>query len=128
MATPKRAPAERTPCETMQALHHALVVVNSKWKLPLIVALRTGTKHFRGLERSVPGISTKVLATELKELETQQFVARTVYPGPPVVVEYSVLPYACSLTPVIEVLKEWGMQHQQRLEELAAQPVAGQPA
>ena len=110
--------------QTMQALHHALLVVNSKWKLPLIVALLTGTRHFRGLERSVVGISTKVLAKELKELEAQQLIARTVHPGPPVVVEYQALPYAHSLNPVIEVLKTWGMQHQQHLETLGAVPVA----
>ncbi len=111
---------------TMQALRNALPVVNSKWKLPIIVALRAGTRHFRGLERSVTGISTKVLAKELKELEAHQLIARTVHPGPPVVVDYHVLPYARSLDPVIEVLKTWGLQHQQRLEALQAAPVAEQ--
>lgn len=102
--------------QTMQALRHALLVVNGKWKLQIIVALLAGTRHFRGLERSVPGISTKVLAKELKELEAHQLIARTVHPGPPVVVDYEALPYARSLDPVIEVLKAWGTQHQQRLE------------
>ena len=101
---------------TMQALHSALLVLNGKWKLQIIVALLTGTRHFRGLERSVPGVSTKVLTKELKELEAHQFIARTVHPGPPVVVDYEVLPYARSLDSVIEVLKAWGLQHQQRLE------------
>jgi len=62
----------------MQALRHAFVVVNSKWKLPIIVALRAGTRHFRGLECSVAGISTKLLAKELKELEAHQLIVRTV--------------------------------------------------
>lgn len=101
---------------TMQALRHSFTVMSSKWKLPIIVALSTGTRHFRGLERSVAGISTKVLAKELKELEAHGFVSRTVRPGPPVVVEYEVLPYARTLDPVIQVLKEWGEQHQRRLE------------
>jgi DNA-binding HxlR family transcriptional regulator len=108
---------------TMQALRHSFLVVNSKWKLPIIVALNKGARHFRGLERSVPGISTKVLAKELKELEAHQFIARTVFPGPPVVVDYHVLPYARSLDPVIEVLKAWGIQHQQRLDALHADPI-----
>ena len=108
----------------MQALRSVLLVVNSKWKLQLIVALLAGTRHFRGLERSVPGISTKVLAKELKDLEAHQLVARTVYPGPPVVVEYQALPYAHSLDPVIAALKAWGQQHQQRLETLETVPAA----
>lgn len=101
---------------TMEALRHALLAVNGKWKLQIIVALQAGTRHFRGLERTVPGISTKVLAKELKDLEAHQFIARTVHPGPPVVVEYHVLPYARSLDPIIEVLSAWGRQHQQRLD------------
>ena len=104
--------------QTIRALRHASLVINSKWKLQIIVALLTGTRHFRGLERSVPGISTKVLAKELKDLEAQRLIVRTVHPGPPVVVDYSVLPHAHSLDPVIEVLKEWGMQHQRHLEAL----------
>jgi DNA-binding HxlR family transcriptional regulator len=107
----------------MSALRHASLVVNSKWKLSLIVALLTGTRHFRGLERSVAGISTKVLAKELKELEAQHLISRTVSPGPPVVVEYQALPYA-QLNPVIEVLKAWGTQHEQYL----AAPNAGSGA
>ncbi len=106
----------------MQALRSALLVVNSKWKLQLIVALLAGTRHFRGLERSVPGISTKVLAKELKDLEAHRLIARTVHPGPPVVVEYHALPYAHSLDPVIAVLKAWGQQHQQHLEALETTP------
>ncbi|AII50688.1 winged helix-turn-helix transcriptional regulator [Hymenobacter sp. APR13] len=115
--------SDLTSCaQTMHALRHALLVVNGKWKLQIIVALQTGTRHFRGLERSVPGISTKVLAKELKELEAHQFIVRTVSPGPPVVVDYQLLPYARSLDPVIEVLKAWGLQHQQRLDSLSGLP------
>jgi DNA-binding HxlR family transcriptional regulator len=111
--------SQTAQCEqTMRALRHAALVVNSKWKLSLIVALLTGTRHFRGLERSVAGISTKVLAKELKELEAQHLISRTVSPGPPVVVEYQALPYAHSLNPVIEVLKTWGLQHEQHVEAL----------
>ena len=115
--------SETTQCAlTMQALRHALLVVKGKWKLQIIVALLAGTRHFRGLERTVPGISTKVLAKELKELEAHQLITRTVHPGPPVVVDYEVLPYARSLDPVIEVLKTWGIQHQQRLEAGSTTP------
>ena len=100
---------------TLQALRAASLIVSSKWKLPIMVALMSGVRHFRGLERSIPGISTKVLAKELKELEAHQLIARTVTPGPPVVVDYQALPYAHSLDPVIAVLKQWGIEHQQRL-------------
>jgi len=105
-----------TQCSaTLPSLRSALAVVSGKWKLQILVALMSGARHFRGLERSVPGISTKVLAKELKDLEAHQLIARTVHPGPPVVVEYEALPYAHTLEPVISMLREWGQQHQQRL-------------
>ena len=101
---------------TMHVLRHVLLVISGKLKLQILVALQNGSQHFRGLERSVPGIFTKVLAKELKDLEAHQFITRTVHPGPPVIVEYQILPYARSLDPVIEVLRAWGLQHVQHLE------------
>ena len=69
------------PCAvTMQALRHSFLVVNSKWKLPIIVALRAGTRHFRGLERSVAGISTKVLAKELKRRTAKTIELKSLNP------------------------------------------------
>ncbi|MGI4832442.1 MAG: winged helix-turn-helix transcriptional regulator [Janthinobacterium lividum] len=100
----------------LPALRKALAVVNGKWKLPILVALRTGSTRFGDIERNVPGISAKVLAKELKDLEGHQLIRRTVHPGPPVAVSYEVLPYAETLDPVIFVLRDWGLQHQQRLE------------
>ena len=107
----------------LPALRKALAVVNGKWKLPILVALRTGSQRFGDIERNVPGISAKVLAKELKDLEAHQLIKRTVHPGPPVAVTYEVLPYAETLDPVIFVLRDWGLQHQQRLEK-AGPPTA----
>ena len=100
---------------TINALRSALEVLNGKWKLPILVAIMLGARHFRGLERSIPGISTKMLAKELKELEANQLIQRTVHPGPPILVEYEALPYAHTLDPVISIVRDWGLQHQQRL-------------
>ncbi|MBO3271062.1 winged helix-turn-helix transcriptional regulator [Hymenobacter defluvii] len=107
---------------TIEGLRSALTVFSGKWKLQIIVALLSGVHHFRGLERSIPGISTKVLAKELKDLEAHQLLARTVHPGPPVVVEYQALPYASTLEPVISILKDWGNAHQLRLDAASTAP------
>lgn len=96
-------------------LRGALAVINGKWKLQILVALYTNHVRFGDLLRAVPGISAKVLAKELKDLEAHQFIQRTVHPGPPVAVSYEVLPYASTLDPVIFALREWGMQHEQYL-------------
>lgn len=96
-------------------LRKALAVVNGKWKLPILVAISTGHLRFGDIKNSVAGISAKVLAKELKDLETHLLIRRTVQPGPPVGVSYEVLPYSRSLDAVIFALREWGMQHEQHV-------------
>lgn len=100
---------------TLPSLRDALDVVSGKWKLLILVALATGSKRFNELERNVPGISSKVLAKELKDLEQHQLIRRTVQEGPPVLVLYEVLPYADTLDPVIFALREWGLKHRQKI-------------
>jgi DNA-binding HxlR family transcriptional regulator len=100
----------------MPALRQALAVLNGKWKLPILMALRTGRTRFGEIERSIPGISGKVLAKELKDLEDHRLIERQVQSGPPVAVSYVVLPYAKTLDPLIFMLRDWGAQHQQLLE------------
>ena len=95
----------------IQALRDALDVVNGKWKLQILVSLREGYQRFRDIERSIPGISSKVLAKELKDLEMHQLIKRTVVDRTPVQVLYETLPYAATLEPVIEALVGWGRQH-----------------
>jgi DNA-binding HxlR family transcriptional regulator len=100
---------------TLPSLRDALDVVSGKWKLMILVALATGNHRFREIERSIPGISSKVLAKELKDLEMHQLIRRTVQEGPPVLVTYEVLAYADTLDPVIFALRDWGLKHRQKI-------------
>jgi DNA-binding HxlR family transcriptional regulator len=100
---------------TLPLLRDALDVINGKWKLLILVAIATGHQRFREIERSIPDISSKVLAKELKDLEQHQLIRRTVQEGPPVLVTYEVLPYADSLDPVIFALREWGLNHRKKI-------------
>ena len=99
----------------LKPLRTALAVINGKWKLQILVALDTGHCRFGDLKASIPAISAKVLAKELKDLEAHQLIRRLVQPGPPVAVHYQVLPYARTLDPIIFQLRDWGMQHETRL-------------
>ena len=96
-------------------LRDALDIVNGKWKLPILLALRTGHHRFRDIERAVPGISSKVLAKELKDLELHLLLRRTVREGPPVAVCYEAMPYAATLDPVIMALRDWGIKHREKV-------------
>lgn len=100
---------------TLPLLRDALEVVSGKWKLLILVAIATGHQRFRELERSIPNISSKVLAKELKDLEMHQLVRRTVREGPPVLVTYELLPHADTLDPVIFALRDWGLKHRQKI-------------
>jgi DNA-binding HxlR family transcriptional regulator len=95
----------------------ALEVVNGKWKLPIIISLMFGNKRFSQIAREVPGITDKMLSKELRDLECNELVKRTVYDSIPVVVEYSLTEYGHSLKVVIEVLREWGLKHRERIME-----------
>ncbi len=93
----------------------ALDILSGKWKLPIIIALSFGNRRFSHLAKQIPGITDKMLSKELRELEINQLVKRTVYDTLPVVVEYSMTSYGKSLEKLIEELQAWGLQHRKRI-------------
>nr|WP_295119250.1 helix-turn-helix domain-containing protein [uncultured Chitinophaga sp.] len=102
--------------KSLNAIRDAMYVMGGKWKLPIIIALlEGGPQRFKELQRSVQGITPKVLSKELKELELNEFVTRTVYDSMPVAVEYKATTYSRSLDKVILEMKEWGEQHRKRI-------------
>lgn len=86
----------------------ALQVVGGKWKLVILRHLLGGTKRFGELRRTMPGITPRMLTRQLRELETDGLVARTVYPQVPPKVEYSLTVIGGSLRGIADQLEEWG--------------------
>ena len=99
------------------AIGDALYVIGGKWKLRVIIALMHGKSRFNELQRTIEGISSKVLAAELKELELNGFVKRRVYTQTPVVIEYELTDYALTVRPVLKVLGEWGGMHRRKIRQ-----------
>lgn len=93
----------------------ALDILSGKWKLPIIIALSFGNRRFSQLSKQIPGITDKMLSKELRDLEMNQLVKRTVYDAVPVIVEYSMTPYGKTLEKLIEELQSWGLQHRKRI-------------
>ncbi len=93
----------------------ALYVLNGKWKLPIIIALGFGNKRFKELQREISGITARMLSKELREMEMNQLVKRTVYDTTPVTVEYELTKYSRSLDNVIEALYDWGSTHRKKI-------------
>lgn len=95
----------------LAAVGDALYVIGGKWKLRIILALSEGPRRFNDLQRTVAGISARVLSNELKDMELNGFVKRNVYVETPVVIEYELMEYSKTVMPVVQALRDWGVQH-----------------
>lgn len=100
---------------TIKPVRDTLDVINGKWKLPIIISLTVGNERFTDIQKSIPGITPKVLAKELKDLEQHELIKRTIIEDYPVKIVYRLEDYAETLTPVIYALKDWGEQHRKKL-------------
>ncbi|NUY79838.1 helix-turn-helix transcriptional regulator [Flavobacterium sp. MAH-1] len=103
--------------EEIQALQDAIYVIGGKWKLPIINSICNGNKRFREIERSIPGITTRMLSKELKEMEANQLITRTVTPTSPVLVEYFSTEYCYSFGDIILEMIKWGKAHRERIRK-----------
>lgn len=101
----------------LNALGDALYVIGGKWKLRVIIALREGNKRFNELQRTISGISARVLSNELKELEINGFVKRKVQTDPVVIIEYELTAYSDTLNPVLDSLISWGETHKAKIRQ-----------
>ena len=93
----------------------ALDVLHGRWKLPILVSLKYSTKRFKQISRDLNGITDKMLSKELKELEMNQLIKRTVYETFPPTVNYALTDHGHSLDSVILALKEWGGSHRKKI-------------
>lgn len=116
MANTKAIERART-CSTeyVLALNDTLNVMNGKWKLPIIGSLMFGKKRFKELEREIPKITPRMLSKELKDLEMNGMVSRTVYDTIPVTVEYELTKSGLSLSEVLDKMMEWGVAHRKEI-------------
>ena len=111
-------PLEQRCAGLLATVGDALYAVGGKWTLRVIIALAHGNKRFNELQRTVSGISARVLSNELKELELNGFVKRIVHAeATPVLVEYTLTDYSNTLASVVQSLSEWGAMHRQKVRE-----------
>lgn len=86
-------------------------LIGNKWKIIILRDLLTGTKRYNELTRSVVGISAKVLTENLRDLERDGIVKRTVYPVVPPKVEYSLTDKGYDLKDVLAAMKVFGEKY-----------------
>ncbi|GGH10218.1 winged helix-turn-helix transcriptional regulator [Pedobacter zeae] len=108
---------ELTIQQKIKYLQDTLYVISGKWKLLILMSMYGGTCRFRELQRSVEGITTRVLSKELKELEVNKLIERKIDNTYPVLITYQLTPYSFSLKPMVDEMITWGAQHRKELSK-----------
>ncbi len=100
----------------MKAVQDSMDVLNGKWKISIISSICYYNKRrFSDILNDVAGISNKMLSKELKELEINQLIKRTVLDTQPVSVQYELTEHGLTLKIIINNLTEWGMEHRKKI-------------
>ena len=103
MAAVRELPA--CPVET------TLTLISDKWKVLILRDLLPGTKRFGELKKSIGNVSQKVLTAQLRQMEVQHRLVRTVYPEVPPRVEYTLTELGYSLKPILDAMWNWGEEY-----------------
>ncbi len=97
-----------TPESAAAGVGQALRLIDGRWKLVILFHLFGGqVLRFSELERSIPGVSQKMLAQQLRQLEADGLVQRQVHPEVPPKVEYRLTGWGQSLCPALDALLGW---------------------
>jgi DNA-binding HxlR family transcriptional regulator len=100
----------------IMAVHDAMDVLNGKWRIFILAVLSYHAhRRFSDLLNDIHGISNKMLSKELKDMEMNRLVKRTVLNTQPIAVQYELTEYGQSLKSVIDNLSNWGVEHRKKI-------------
>lgn len=97
----------RTSAAFCPRFHKAIEQIGSRWTGVIIAAITNDVHRFGELKAAIPGLSDRMLADRLKELQADGLVERVVYPETPVRVEYHLTEKGCALADVMEAVSAW---------------------
>ncbi|MEJ6403989.1 winged helix-turn-helix transcriptional regulator [Yoonia sp. 2307UL14-13] len=89
---------------------HCLSVVGGKWKPLLLFCITNGVDRFGAMQRAIPAITKQMLTQQLRELEADGLISRTVFPQVPPRVDYALTERGRTILPVIGAMRDWGVQ------------------
>ncbi len=98
-------------------MRRAFALLSGKWKLEIMWLLNQRIFRFGELRKAIPGITQHMLTTQLRELEADGLVSRTIYPEVPPRVEYEITDKARGLGPTMQALTEWWQKYGHTLPE-----------
>ena len=111
----KQAIDEEVQCKLMPVLD-TMDLLSGKWRIIILTALFVGGKQrFNQLKGNIPKITGRALSIDLKYLEENKVVERTVRNTSPITVEYALTAYGLTLGNVFEALTEWGKAHRKKM-------------
>jgi DNA-binding HxlR family transcriptional regulator len=107
--------ADVTPEMAATGMESVLRTLEGRWKMLILFHLfEGGTLRFSEMERAIPAVSQKMLIQQLRELERDGIVERTVYPQVPPKVEYKLSAWGKAICPALDALLEWASQRPER--------------
>ena len=115
-------PTKEECAGSLKNIFDAMYVLNGKWKLPLVLCLMESPKHFNEIRKEITGISPKVLANELKDLELNFLIKRSVHSTTPVSIVYEATEYSYTLKNVLIELSYWGENHSNKVKGKIPRP------
>lgn len=89
----------------------ALDVIGGKWKPLILWALGDNVLRFNELQKALPGVNSKMLTKQLRELEEDGVITRKIYPEVPPRVEYTITDFGKTLIPILQALCNWGAEY-----------------
>jgi DNA-binding HxlR family transcriptional regulator len=99
----------------------ALDVVRGRWKPSILFELKTRARRFSELQAALPGITAQTLTLQLRQLEADGIVSRTVYPQVPARVEYALSEFGVTLGAMMDQLEAWGAVYLARCKQAKTQ-------
>src|SRR5881296_3543160 len=119
---PKGQPNRLTPTSAARGVEDALKILEGRWKLVILFYLFGGkVLRFSDLERAIPAISQKMLIQQLRQMEADGIVCRTVYQQVPPKVEYRLTKWGQAMCPALDGLLKWA-ELRMRMSEKTERP------
>jgi len=110
-----------TPATAALGVEQVLRLLEGRWKLIILFHLFDGkVQRYSDLEKLIPGISQKMLAQQLRQLEADGIVSRKLYPQVPPKVEYRLTDWGQALCPALDAMLKWAEQREALLAARAA--------
>lgn len=91
-------------------LLHVMEQINGRWKILLLWYIHLGLNRFGLIKKELPALTSKMLSQQIKEMEVDGLVVRTIFAEMPPRVEYNLTPKSLSLIPILKLLNDWGQK------------------